>query len=240
MQWQVEDKYLPTRIDDKIVDELKCWLKDYNVQALVTLEHCDPYFWLTTEQINSLQGPVGLIGARGPIRPSGATGPRGPSGPRTEFTVDERPVVGPASVVVSIKFILSNEHAEQLKSHKLNLTTNPRGETLPTWRIMRNQKQSSYCCGVYKREGFDNAFNAMKILKPHLTPETFAMVEYDYDTYLVSLEPFHGHDNCLTTFRSSTNIDDVESTVILRLSAPDVLSNIKYLTTLLSGLPENK
>lgn len=232
MEWIVHDNS-EVRIVDSIVSDLKDWTQAQGVRCKVSLSLCDSFFWLTAEERRELMGPVGNYGCEGPRGEMGSAGCRGiTSGD------DTRPLADPKRVVVTIEFKLPSVHAHKLKDHKLVLTPNHLGEHLPTWQITSSYSRLPYCCGVYKRPGFDAAFNAMKALKSHLTETDFARDEHHsnsgWDEDLVSLELFHGWDNCLKTFTAFEQIETGESIVRMSLLAVDVSTNLSYITTQLS------
>lgn len=226
MQWTVNDKYASTRIDDSVVSKFEEWVRNSGVKCDIKLEFVDPYFWLTQEERDGLRGPIG---------PHGCDGINFPGTPNY---VDNRPVTPSNRVQVNITFKMENERAKQLKNLPLKLTKNHIGNALQTWCIRPNRGHLQYCCGVYKKPGFDMAFNALKVMKPQLNESDFATTEYahtsGWDDELVSLELFHGMDNCLKTFTANDFYDAGDSTVTLQLLAIDVNENFDYITTLLS------
>ena len=253
MDWVIKDEHAVTRIDDSIVSNLKQWLEKERYKVSVTLTHCDPHFWLTEDEVNVLQGAC--VGATGATGATGAIGASGDVGTNTTIITpecaekkevkevkDERPVAEDKKVVVTISFDMATKYAELLRTHKLNLTENYRHQTLPVFDVDKIYKYVRYSCGIYKRPGFDTAFAAMKTLKPDLTPLTFACTTGDigspmnYDTDLVFVKPFCGHDDCLTVLRTGEEIDMGISSVYLSLLAVDVANNFEYLKGLLLGI----
>lgn len=234
MEWKVQDSYTSIRIVDDIISSFKEWTRsNLGLKCKVTLSLCEPTFWMTTEEQAKLQGSEGSL-AIWPLISSELLLIPPPASPP-----DTRKVAEPKQVVVSITFRMANVHADKLKTHALILTKNPRGETLPPWNVQRLGTRVPYCCAVYKRPGFDEAYIAMKALKPELTELTFAKNEWSYnsgwDEQLVSLELFHGWTNCLKTFKAFEPIDTGDSEVTLSLLAPDVNANLDYITALLSA-----
>ena len=227
MDWTVNDNNPSVRIVDDIVSNLKETLRGSNIKCKVTLS----LYW---EEITSPLGIVGPIGDRGPIGPCDLTDSSGVPPP------DTRRVAEPKEVVVTIGFKMASVHAESLKKQKLKVTTNSRGQSLPTWRVTKLQNELPYCCGVYKRPGFDAAYNAMKALKPHLTETLFAKNEWQYnsgwDEELVSLELFHGWENCISTRQAFESVETGASYVELSLLAVDLDSNFDFITVFLSVL----
>lgn len=133
-------------------------------------------------------------------------------------------------ILVNIEFNMPSAIAEKLAITKLSLTTD-----LTPWATTPIHKEFPYCCGVYKRPGFDDAYKAMNKLKPKLTEQGFARNEHEqWDEELVSLELFHGWDNCIATKTAYERINTGESKVILSLSGVDLDANMTYITTLLS------
>lgn len=88
-----------------------------------------------------------------------------------------------------------------------------------------------YLCGIYKRTGFDDAYNAIKILKPLMTEEIFARNHYEdkLDLDLVEEDLFHGYNNCLTTHKADDYIDTGMSMVKLSLLSIDIAANLDYI-----------
>jgi hypothetical protein len=249
MEWKVADNCSNDRIEDNVISGLKDWLQTSGAHCKVSLDLCDPYFWLTVEQRKAMEGSVGNYGCAGPTGATGPCGPRGPIGltgamgsigPGMQEA--ERKIADPKRVLVKIEFSVTNEHAEQLKTYQLSLTKNHLGDTYPTWTMYKMQKELPYTCGVYKKPGFNEAFAAIKALKTTLTEESFARqpTRWDsdsegWDMDLVNLELFHGWTNCMKTFRSWTSVYSGDTLVRMCLLAPDVNTNLEYITTLLSA-----
>ena len=107
-----------------------------------------------------------------------------------------------------------------------------------SWRISPILTYLPYTCGVYKKPGFDQAFQSLQVLKPELTPENFARDEnYDgygsWDSNLVDLKLYQGDENCLNVFFSRTSVPSNTNKVTLSMLAIDIPSNLEYLKKLL-------
>jgi hypothetical protein len=229
MEWIVNDKSTATRIvESETLLQLKQWLFDINCQCKVTLTHCDPYFFLTKEERRNMTGPIGLIGAVGA------------PGYRSQEEIEEwertRPIANIERICVTFQFIMSNEKAEEIKSHELLVTPNELGDIIPIWQITNIQEYTFYTCGIYKREGFDDAYNAIKRLKPSLTEEEFAFNrDSQWDSDLVDIKLYHGSDNCLDTNLICDRIKSAKSNVRLTLRAIDIDKNLEYIKVILSA-----
>ena len=213
MEWTVADDHPSIKITDTIVSELKDWILTHNVLCTVHLSLCPPTFWLKPSDVMSED-----LGSKN--------------------TVDNRQFADSNNVVVTISFKLATIHAEQLKLHTLLLTLNHHGVSVPALTTTKIITYLPFCCGVYKRPGFDAAFNAIKVLKPKLTEYNFARFESEWDEALVSLELFHGLDDCMKTIKLFQSCDSNESNVEINLLAVDVNRNLSYITAILSAFVE--
>jgi hypothetical protein len=232
MQWVVNDKYCQTRIHESTeLLDLKQWMQEMHCKCEVTINHCDPIFFIPIEERNKLPGCVGNIG---------------PVGPRSyeelETWEKSRPISSSDRVNVMFRFIMSNEKAQKIKTHQLKTIPYISGETLKIWDIFNIKERMPYCCGVYKCEGFDRAYNAMKILKPNLTEKEFAQhnscsseKNNMWDIDLVKLELYHGSEDCIETYTDYELIDTGKSHVNLRLRMIDIPHNIEFIKAILSS-----
>lgn len=229
MAWVIKDEHCSLRIDDTIVSKLKTWVSENKPECQISLELVQPYFWLTIEQSNNLSGPMGVEG------PNGATDCL-----ELVEKQDTRPAAEPRDVEVAIIFRTTEEDTKVLETSKLVLTKNPRGQSLHAWHFQSMDEPVKVCRGIYKRPGFDQAYEAMKVCKPNLTPESFCSpTTWDHDTNwdedLVSVEPFHGHEDCIKTFSKVKYVPTGKTKVVLSLLAVDVEPNFEFLKTLLSA-----
>lgn len=236
MEWIVCDQYSHLRIDDAVVANFKETLRNSEIDCKVVLQLVKHDFWNDANVcLPGLEGPTAEFGCVGSVGYEGP-GCDGPSGPTTH--VDDRKIANAEDVTVNIAFTMPNKQAKELERQKLEVSLNKRGESLPTWKVTKRTKQYPYCCGIYKKPGFDEAFKAIKALKSSLTEQTFARDEWNsnsgWDEELVSLELFHGWDNCLSTMTMYETSETGKSDVILSLLAIDVEPNMSYIMTLLS------
>jgi hypothetical protein len=231
MEWTVQDQYASTKIvETEALLELKQWIKDHHCQCKVYIKHCNPDFWLTPEERKTI---IGCVGVCGPC------GPRGVIGPCGATDSDLRAAVEPKRVLVTIQFVLSNIQAEKIVLKKLSTTVNHIGDSWPTWHASKSTESAPYRCGVYKRPGFDRAFEALKVLKSQLTELNFAKVtddccgREDWDSDIVERRLFDGMHDCLQTIIAYDTIDTGRSQVQLSLLAVDIAPNLEYLKHIL-------
>lgn len=183
MEWSVSDKNTSTRIvESGDLLALKKWMLDTGCKCQVEVYHCDPMFFIPRDERQFLMGPVGSAGCAGPR-----------SSEEVQTWAASRPIASDDRINVKTTFIMSKEKAKLIKTHKLSVTPNSDGETVQTWVVTDIKKPISYCCGVYKRAGFDNAYNAINQLKPDLIEVQFAQVrnsddDFEWDTDLVMME----------------------------------------------------
>ena len=241
MEWIVSDKSTATRIVESVtLSQFKQWLHEKKCKCKIVVSHCDPYFLLTKEQRRNLTGPIG---------PAGCMGAVGPVGSRTadiKGWEESRPIAEIERLCVTIEFTMSNEKAEEIKSHKLVVTPNETGDTIPTWQIINIPEYAYYACGVYKRDGFNDAYNAIKRLKPNITEQQFAKnfhydcensndIDDEWDKDLVDIKLYNGNSDCLMTGLKCDNIKSAKSRVRMTLRAIDLDKNLEYIKTILSA-----
>ena len=226
MVWLINDKHSPTRIvESSELLELKDYIQNNGIICNVTVQHCNPMFFVSSEGATGVSGPTGAtgaIGARGIINDS-----------------DDRDIADDSKLFVDIEFTMSIKNAEAIKNHKLILTPNKVGKYLPTWNISKCNKSIPYLAGIYKKEGFDNAFNALRKLKPNLTEKDFAYTKnydgYGWDLDLVEYNLFEGKtDKLLDTIISYETVETGVSIVRLSLLICDIKNNFDYIKSILS------
>lgn len=205
MDWIVIDNNPDIHIVDDIIANFRETLRNSGVKCKVTVQLAEQCHWTQSkDEVLSL------------MRNSSTTS----GGENADLN----------QIVVHIEFNMPTAIAEKLPEAKLAITTN-----LVPWSITPVYKDFPYCCGVYMREGFDDAYKAMHKLKPALTEQTFARnSSSEWDEELVSVELFHGWDNCLATKVEQQSVETGESKVVLSLLGVDLDANITYITTLLS------
>lgn len=222
MQWVINDEYYAKRIVETVetveILILKQCLQENGYKCKVCLTICDPSFW--REQFVEYVGPVGIVGPRGYMNESDRIKQQ-----------ESKQIADPRDIIVTIEFVLSDNNAEKICTHELAVTKNNNGEHFPTWNIIKIRESLPYMCGIYKRKGFDDAFHAVKIMKPHITEELFARdYEGNWDLDLVEQTLFKGMDECIVY----ENIETGKSYVKLSLLSIDILANIDYIKTILS------
>jgi hypothetical protein len=225
MSWVIKDEYTTTRIvESENVLQLKQFIHENTLNCKVSVQHCDSYFWTSDNEKNTLKGPIELIS--------------------NIIHGNLRPIADDKYVSIIIEFTMLDSDAEKIKTHKLSLTPNSIGKCYPTWSVNKVCKVVPYTCGVYKRERFDETFNALKMMKPNLTEKEFAyrrdnFVTYDerdkWDNDFVEYRLFEGYNGCLETFTDKHYIDTGKSRVCLSLLSIDVLNNIDYIKGILSA-----
>jgi hypothetical protein len=117
MEWIVNDKYGSSRIvESEDILSLKQFIQDNKCKCKVSLNYCDPYFWLPKEKRISLEGPIGAVG---------------PCGYRSESEKEEweksRPIANNKDITVTIQFTMSNDNVRKIMQIKLNTTKNDMG-----------------------------------------------------------------------------------------------------------------
>lgn len=127
--------------------------------------------------------------------------------------------------------------ADQIKNHQLIVSCNHFGESYPTWKIHKLPEAIPYKCGVYKVTGFDEALNALRVLKPNLTDKEFVYnnEECKWDTDLTILRLYDGSENCLDTYTNYESINSNKSIVELTLLCLDIKNNFQYIKNILSA-----
>jgi hypothetical protein len=230
MEWKV-DTFSSITIDDSVVSKLKEWAHIHKPECKFRVKMCDPMFWLTKEERERLTGPIGNYGD------TGVRGPIGYEGPCSK--PEPLPTVESKKVVVQIEFTIPTIYAEKI-CVALKTTLNSIGMEYPTWAIFKMDEGISFPCGIYKKKGFDEAYQALRMLKPNLSEQQFANAVDDClvspDEDLVTMEPFHGMNGCIKVLKNTVLIDTGKSNVCLSLLAIDVDANFEYLTTLLANI----
>jgi hypothetical protein len=230
MEWTIQDQYTPTRIvETEALLELKQWIKDHHCQCWVDIRHCNP---------------VGTVEERRTLnRPLGAIGPYGPTGYDDGIKREDTRVIAESKrVFVNIQFVLSNTQGEKIVLKKLPTTVNHVGDSLKPWHVSKLTEHVPYKRGIYKRPGFDRAFEGLKALKPQLTELDFAKASDDackeWDSDLVECRLFDGMDGCLQTATACDIIETGKSRVTLSLLAVDIPENLEYIKHIL--VPQKK
>ena len=231
MEWIVNDSHPSFKIvENEELSELKQWMMENNCACKVYLGFCDHYFWLTPAERSSLQGSYG---AQGPVGPRGCID-------SSCICEDTRLVQTDKKVTVTFSIIVPTKLVDLIKSPTVTLTSNYNGDTLPTWTFTPGGEYIPLTFGAYKRDGFDAAFNAMKVLKKDLDEEDFATIHSEdygssWDTDLVDVRPFNGIDGCIKTFVRSESIETGKSRACMSFLACDIGSNIDYIKEILSA-----
>jgi hypothetical protein len=218
MDWNIDDQGYPTQIvESKHLLDLKYWMKNKNCKCKVHITRCSPFFWMTKQEEE-------LISSKGGV------------GWRGHSIGNPKPIVETKYIMITMTFQMSAKNAEIIKNTKLECTPNNRGEYLTTWKINPVTETISCTCGVYKRDGFDQAFNSMKILKPELTEKDFAKNGYgDHDNDLVECRLFGGFDKCIDTYTKHENVETSKCLVSMSLLEIDIEKNMEFIKTLLSA-----
>ena len=225
MNWTVyDDKYAQLKISETpAILDLKSFISDSKIKCQVNINLADAYFWSTDRS-----GPCGVRGARGHC---------GSNGPTSSDWVDSRKVAEDKDVSVTITFTTATRLGELYKTHSFILTKNIFGETYKTWEVSEITEYIYYTCGVYKKPGFDAAFNAIKVLKPTCTEKEFAtgFSEYDdWDLDFVDVRLYDKDTDCITTFIKPEPVKTGKSNITLSLLACDLINNMDYIKKTLS------
>lgn len=224
MLWKVEDNPCATLkivIDGDLVF-LRKVLIEQKIECQCDIKLCDPYFWLTQDQRNKLTGAIGYGGP---------------------FCHDKK-IASDSDVVINIKFETSDDLVDKIVQIPFELTRNKVDKPLKLWDICGNTRSVRNKYGVYKRQGFDEAFFAMKKLKPNLTENQFATEKYDefinddynnicYDTDLVDIRLYDNDTNIVETIFKTDYIVTGTSTVNLSILKTDLQTNLHRILTLL-------
>jgi hypothetical protein len=223
MKWNVNDENYPTRIvEGPDLLDLKDWMTKNQCRCKVSLNQCEPNFWRTEDE-------------RRRYVVTGCYGPRGFISPEEAAKWKLRPIMDSKQVIVNIQFIMSTKNAEKIKNTKLELTPNNVGEYLNMCMVYPSRERIPYTCGVYKREGFDDAYNALKVLKPNLTEEEFARNNKRWDLDLVECRLFDGMDKCIETSIQDEVVDVGKSQVYMTLLEIDIKKNMEFIKTILTA-----
>ena len=222
MEWINNDKYDKLRIaESDVLLELKAHLQ--NKKCKVTLSECE-WFWRLKPDSN---GNVGCMGATGVV---GACGSR--SYEEAEKW-NNRPAQDSKNVQVSITFPMSKANAVLVTNSKLSLTKNTYGNTLTTWRTDEKHEGVYYTCGVYKKDGFDEAFRSMQKLKPTLSEKDFAMQYDEWDEDLVDVRLYDTND-CIAIERKYDYISTGIMMVTLTLLEIDIMNNLHFIKNIVN------
>lgn len=225
MNYKIIDNCYETRIcESEDVLKLKHYIESNHIKCSITLQHCDPIFWETPVERTNRRGAVGARGL-------------------THATSKEwelsRPIEKDENVSISLRFIMADTIAEQIKNHHLLVSRNHFGESYPTWKIHKLPEAIPYTCGVYKITGFDEAYNALRILKPTLTEKQFAYNDNEdqneWDTDLTTIKLYEGPENCLDKFTIYESVNTNKSIVELTLLCIDIKNNFEYIKNILSA-----
>ena len=198
--------------------ELKQWIEARNFSCDINIEVslCHERFWLTQKERNNSDGKIyGLCMTKEEM----------------EIPYEDR------YVIITISFTMSNMRAEEIKDVKLPVTQNLLGESINTWTIKKIFVPKSFPCGVYVKDGFYKAYEALHDLKPNLTPEEFARKGSNdiWDSDLVSLKLYNGSKDCLKMIIEKDYVENGDSTVILSLLMCDIKANLDYIKSILSA-----
>lgn len=228
MSWKISDEALSTKIVlNDCTSMLKQWMdkRKFSCDLKVNVAAHDPYFWLTKDERMGLKGPIG------------AYGPCGPLGAHREAQIDERPIREDKEVIIDISFIMSNVRAIEICQVKLPITVNSLGEHVKTWSNYKCHRSYKFPCGIYAKEGFYEAYEAIKILNPYLTPEEFAFDSKNecWDEDMVITKMYTGPEKCLKIISNAEDsVETGESCVTLKLLMCDIESSLNYITTILT------
>jgi len=139
----------------------------------------------------------------------------------------------------------TNNATEIVKNSNLNLTANPMGKYHKTWSISKDFKFVPVTYGVYKPEGFAEAYAAMRKLKPNLSELSFATRKVEpekiktekdkWDTDIVDIRLFDGVNNLVQKYTETEEIETGTCSVTLSLVGPDVSKNIDYIKAILQS-----
>jgi hypothetical protein len=226
MEWIISDKYSETRIiESENVVELKKFIQLNNINCKVIL-YINDDFWsppqLTpccTSGSNNIALGHNVFYSR--VLPEYAT----------------RPIADDKNVMISIKFNSTIENYEQMKLCKLNLTKNYKGEDQSIWSFTKIYKNINYRLGVYKKDGFDYAFNQVKMLNPEFNEITEKQFAHDndkqsWDTNLVYTKLYTG-DDCIDTVTKTNKLLTNNIEVNITLLTMDIKNNLQQIKKLL-------
>lgn len=89
----------------------------------------------------------------------------------------------------------------------------------------------SYKQGVYKRKGFDTAFNQIKTSHPYITEKKFAggNGSNDWNGDLVEIRLYDGEDGCIDVIEKYTNIETDKSNLTFTLLSIDIEKNLFFI-----------
>jgi hypothetical protein len=235
MDWVIRNRdYETTRIVESVdVLELKQIIQSKGVECKVLLHHCDSDFWLTKREANqrsscSVFGTNNLVTGKSNLVLS----------QNPEERNDMRPIADDKMVLITITFSVGSEGFENVKSHKFDLTTNYLGNTYNLWCTSKIYVKVPYICGVYKVEGFDEAFNDVKQLNQNMTEKQFAYDDEEemWNSDLTEIKLYNGGSRCIDKITKYKNIDSGKLNVSLTLLSIDVKNNLEYIEKIFSSL----
>lgn len=233
--------------------ELEKWMAEHNCKAIVSVHKNRNDFWWTKEerQHHNVATGYSFCGAGDPYPMTLHSYITSNSKPTP--TSHERSAFNVKNVYVDIKFTMSTKNADQLVNNKLNLTANPMGGYHSSWTIYKDTKRVPVTYGIYKPEGFIEAYLANKKLKPNLSELKFATksqitpLEFEdmkvsfqgkrekWDTDVVDIRAFDEPHNLIHKFTEYEDVDSGTSTVTLSLIGPDIIKNLDYIKGILSA-----
>lgn len=237
MEWFIIDQHTTTRIvETEVISQFKDWLMKNKIKCKVGLRHCDPIFWLTSEERSKLTGPIGLVGCAGPT-----------TSISKEVWESSRPIAKERDICIDITLEIPDSVAQLLQTKKFKLTPNYVGGYIKLWDVSPIKHMILERYGIYKKNGFDEALNAMKVLKPYLNEEQFAKEEHDgcggygcyskddwdWDLELVDEKLYDGPEKCISSYERNRYVETGKSTVNLSLLAIDLENNIDCIQELL-------
>jgi len=228
--WKI-NSVLPINIDEfGAISKFKEWLSSNQCECEVSLQLLDAYFFTTKEERSKLRGPIGWIG---PADPSSCD-------PGT------RPTFGDDHIKVSVSFLVPEQAVDHFPIHLFKKTTNAAGEYINLFTSSPILHHIPCTYGIYKKPGFDKAFEGMKCLKPDLTEINFYNpnlsdgcdpdLDSCLDPDLVTIEPFIGEEECLEIFGTIISSKTGKHTITLTFWGIDIADNLELLKLFLFPL----
>jgi hypothetical protein len=224
--------------DNLALVELEKWAGEYNIAHKISVHrNRNDFWWTNTDRINNnVATGYTFMGANDPF-------------PMSLKQFIGNPTVDVKNICVSFKMTMSSKNADQIINSKLELTANPIGAVHKPWNIFAQSQSVPVVYGVYKPEGFNEAYLANKKLKPSLTELSFMTSDEmkklpqplsyekskrtDWNIDVVDIRVFDGTDNLVAKFTEYENVELGTSAVMLSLIGPDIAKNLNFIKTVM-------
>ncbi len=192
-------------------------LKRSDTDLAIQVSLVGPTFWMEPSESNRRDGEYGWTG------PSEIGVP-----------TSSRPYFEDKFITVGIKFTYPTN--KELSFDGFVATVNPSGYSLTQLGRQPQTKVESELYGVYKKEGFDEAYAALCKMKRNLTELDFASDDDCWDDDLVNKRPFTDDEGCLTTYTRSKYVPSGFDNVSVLILGFDIAQNMDFLTKFIEAI----